>query len=539
MTTVPNELSGQERVSALRRIRRAGSGNLVFVSPIVFFGGLSSVGIELSASRLIAPYFGDSTFIWANLIGLTLTYLAIGYYLGGRLADRFPQPWLLYTITAVAAFAAGLVPLMSRPILTASLNAFDRLDAGAFYGALVGVLLLFSVPVTLLGFVTPFAIRLRLHGVDEAGNTAGRIYALSTIGSIAGSFLPVLLLIPLVGTTWTFLTLSLSLLVPSLAGLLLLRAFRQALVAALLTIGLIAGTVAWKPRIIRRPEIGTLVYETESQYNFIQVSKDGDTYILELNDGHAIHSIYNPDKLLTGSYWDGFMVAPLFYPHLATPAVGSAMMIGLAAGTGVRELTEAYGPIPIDGVEIDPKIVDVGRKYFAMTEPNLNVIVADGRYALRTSTKQYDLIGVDAYHQPYIPFQLTTKEFFQSVKDHLTPHGSVVINVGRTETDYRLVDTIATTMRAVFPSVYAIDDANFENTLLIATAQPTALENFAANVARLPADSLVKTVGEKCLASGKLRVAPNGGMVFTDDRAPVEWVTNQIILDVARHKEEP
>jgi hypothetical protein len=185
----------------------------VFVRPIVFFGGLSSVGIELSASRLIAPYFGSSTFIWANLIGLTLAYLSLGYWLGGRMADRSPKPVVLFSTTAVAAFVAGLIPLMSRPILSLSLDAFDDVDVGAFYGSLLGVLFLFAVPITLLGFVTPYAIRLLLSDVAAAGNTVGGVYALSTVGSIAGSFLPVILLIPLFGTANTFLILSLTLLV--------------------------------------------------------------------------------------------------------------------------------------------------------------------------------------------------------------------------------------------------------------------------------------------------------------------------------------
>src|SRR3954447_4667470 len=144
-----------------------------FVEPLAFVGGLSSIGIELSASRLIAPYFGNSTFIWANLIGLTLTYLSIGYYIGGRVADRRPDPRLLYLCTAIAAAFSGLIPVIARPILQLSLDAFDRIAVGAFYGSLVGTLLLLAIPVTLLGFVTPFAIRLRIGDVEGAGKTAG------------------------------------------------------------------------------------------------------------------------------------------------------------------------------------------------------------------------------------------------------------------------------------------------------------------------------------------------------------------------------
>jgi hypothetical protein len=102
------------------------------LGPLVFTGGMTSIGIELAASRLLAPYFGSSTFIWANLIGLTLAYLSLGYYIGGRLADRFPRPWLLYVVTGVAAFSAGQIPYLARPILSASLSSFDRVAVGAF-----------------------------------------------------------------------------------------------------------------------------------------------------------------------------------------------------------------------------------------------------------------------------------------------------------------------------------------------------------------------------------------------------------------------
>src|SRR5215212_782550 len=190
---------------------------------LVFAGGFASIGVELAASRLLAPFFGSSTFIWASLIGLTLAFLSLGYFLGGRLADRRPEPDVLYTVAAVAAVAIGMIPFVARPLLTGSLEAFRELDAGAFYGSLVGTLLLLAPPVTLMGFISPFAIRLRLPDVASAGKTAGSLYALSTIGSITGSFIPALVLIPLIGTAATFIALTLALLVPSVAGLVAMR----------------------------------------------------------------------------------------------------------------------------------------------------------------------------------------------------------------------------------------------------------------------------------------------------------------------------
>lgn len=522
---------------ATRRIAAVDTGRTRFIEPLVFAGGFSSIGIELSASRLLAPYFGSSTFIWANLIGLTLTYLAIGYYLGGRLADHRPDPRILYACTAAAAIFAGLIPLMARPILGASLDAFDRLAVGAFYGSLLGTILLFALPITLLGFVTPFAIRIRINDIAGAGKTAGRIYALSTIGSILGSFLPVLLFIPLLGTRTSFLILSGSLLVLSLAGLLEAKAPRAgALVAGMLAL-LLVSSAAGRGQI-KPPYRGELVFETESEYNYIQVLRDGDDYLLALNEGQAIHSVYNPNELLTGGPWDYFMIAPMFNDNaLATPPE-SALMIGLAGGTAARQLLAAFPILEIDGVEIDEAVADAGERYFAMSDPRLNVIIEDGRYYLRTTDQTYDIIGVDAYKQPYIPFQLTTREFFSEAKAKLNDCGVVVVNAGRTETDFRLVDVIASTMRAVFPAVYAIDVELYTNTMVIGTTCASSVATFVSNANAMDSAEIAKPVAESAVRSGRIREIEPGGRVFTDDLAPVELVVDEMIVDAARDGEE-
>ena len=513
-------------------------GDDLFICLIVFLGGMTSIGTELSVSRLIAPFFGDSTFIWANLIGLTLTYLAIGYWLGGRLADRYPRLWLLYAITAMAAVWSAMLPYLARPILQFSLDAFADVDVGSFYGSLLGVLLILAVPITLLGFVSPYAIRLRIVDVDHSGHTSGNTYALGTIGSIAGSFLPVLVLIPWFGTRRTFLILGGMLFIPSIIGLLRVKAFPQAAFATVLAVAVAGVSIANAGGAIRPAEGGTLVYESESSDNYIQVVRDGSAFELSLNEGHATHSIYDPTQLLTRGPWDYFMVAPLFNALTGPAQIDNALLIGLAGGTVSKQLTAAYGPIPIDGVEIDAEIARVGRDYFDMTEPNLNVIIEDGRYVLKTSDEQYDLIGVDAYKQPYIPFQLTTREFFQEVSDHLTPDGVAVINVGRTDTDYRLVDVIASTMREVFPNVYVIDTERFANSIVIATNSPTVLTNFSDSLALQEPGSLIHTVGEASAESGNIREVTGVTTVFTDDHAPVERVVDLIILDAARDEAE-
>jgi len=319
-------------------------------------------------------------------------------------------------------------------------------------------------------------------------------------------------------------------------GLLRLKAMPQAAFATSMALAVAALSLNNAGGAIRPAQGGDLVYETDSGEHYIQVVQDGTALELSLNEGHATHSIFDPTQPLTKGPWDYFMVAPLFNDLSAPATLNSAMLIGLAGGTVSKQLTAAYGPVPIDGVEIDGVIAEVGREWFDMTEPNLNVIIGDGRYVLRTSDDTYDLIGVDAYKQPYIPFQLTTREFFQEISDHLTPEGVAVINVGRTESDYRLVDVISSTMLDVFPNVYLIDTERYTNTIVVATNSPSALSNFTNSLAAQDPDSLIRTVGEASLATGNVREVTEVTTVFTDDHAPVERVVDQIILNAAREE---
>lgn len=523
---------------------------------LVFVSGACSLAVELSASRLLAPYFGTSLFIWANLIGLILLYLTLGYYIGGRLADRYPRPAVLYSMTAIAAFLIGVIPFLSRPILSWSQSSFATYSIGVFYGSLVSVILLFAIPMIILGCVSPFAIRLRIDQLGKSGRTAGSLYAISTVGSILGTFLPVLWLIPSIGTYRTFFTFAVALLLVSVIGLVAARPadpspgssnspnnsngllrrkgqFNKNMLSILLLVPMTLSIFAIHGPI--KPADGsngggTLLAERESVYNYIQVVQVGDETQLILNEGVGIHSIYNPHSVLTGGPWDYFMIAPYFNNPPFTPAqVRKVAIIGLGAGTAVREFTDAYGPIPIDGVEIDGTIVQLARQYFHMNEPNLHVIIQDGRYWLDTTSQKYDVIGIDAYQQPYVPFQLTTQEFFQTVRDHLTPTGVTVINAGRTGSDYRLVNALASTMHSVFPNVYIIDTARFTNSLVIGTNAHTSLSNFAANIAPIT-NPYLEQVGASSIAYGNIREEQSRTVYFTDDRAPVEQLIDSIIL---------
>jgi len=500
----------------------------------VFIAGMTSLAVELAASRLLGNVFGTANLVWANIIGLILLYLTAGYFIGGRWADKSPNPRTFYQLLCWAAFTVGLIPVVAHPILLWAATGVAALNAPVAGGSFIATLLLFAVPVTLLGCVSPFAIRLSAKNVHGVGASSGRIYAISTLGSLIGTFLPVLILIPSIGTTRTYLFFAGLLLIVSMVGL--WRTDRRRtlyylwmpIILILLAIFTTGGPVK------AAPEGWILKYETESAYNFIQVIErpsDGARYLL-LNEGQGLHSFYSPKTLVSNGTWDFFMVGPFFNkPPFAANQVKSLGLVGLAAGTIAKQYTEVFGPIPIDGIEIDPAIVEAGRNYFEMTEPNLNVIIQDGRWAIAHSPNTYTVIGVDAYRLPYIPPQLTTVEFFTDVRNHLTPDGALVINVGRTPNDRRLIEAMAATLHAVFPSVHVMDVPETFNSILVATMQPTSSDNLAANLAALPTDANPFLRYTLKRAVDSLQPTVYGDTVFTDDVAPVEQLTNSIVIN--------
>src|SRR2546423_2927740 len=411
-TLHPEFESELPRLPQLSEARAAWQRQLLL--PLAFTGGLASLGIEFAAARLLAPFFGQSVFIWGPLVGLILIYLTVGYYAGGRLADRRPDARLLFQLTAAAALLTAAIPVVSRPILSLAQTGFANLSVGLVLGSLLSVIILFAAPVILLGMVSPFVRRLRIRQLEPAGNAAGAVYALSTLGSILGTFIPVFWLIPTCGTRPTIFILAFALGTISAAGL--LGGGRRRLY--LLLPVLIAVLAVFGGGSIRAAAYGVRLYETESAYNYIQVVKVGNETQLVLNEGQAVHSVYNPTSEYTHAYWDEVLLARYFGSGQTPKRVA---VVGLAGGTIARELTAIEGPVSIDGVGLDAKIVDVGRKDFAMTEPNPPVTVAEGRYWMAPQAGKYDLILVDAYRHPHFRFSPPTTEFSTTAHHHLAP----------------------------------------------------------------------------------------------------------------------
>lgn len=499
----------------------------------VFFAGCASLAVELTASRLLGNYFGSSNLVWATIIGLVLIYLSVGYTIGGKWADRSPNFKTFFSILLWASLFIGLVPLASRPILRAASQAFDQLRVAELIGSFVSVLILFSLPVILLGTASPFAIRLALDDKESSGKIAGRIYALSTLGSFIGTFLPVLVLIPVVGTYRTFIALSAMLMIPAWFGLWFTVSFKSAIRFLWMPVILIITT--WIGIRGFDKIADHVIFEGESAYNYIQVQEIDGYRILRLNEGQGIHSIYHPQIKNYNGPWEQVLVSPFFYDPSKHPMdVKRIAILGLAAGTSAQQASIVFPEAEIDGFEIDPEIINVGYKLFNLEDESINVYVEDARSGFNRSEYSYDIISVDAYRPPYIPWHLTTREFFLEIKDKLSEKGTLVINVARIFDDRRLVDTLFQTINTEFPSVYIVDIPNSLNSMIFATKNPSKFENLIQNYFFYE-DSLVQnSILLHALEIAILNQQPNPetGIILTDDLAPIEQITNSMVFDL-------
>jgi spermidine synthase len=488
--------------------------NELALNALVFCAGAGSLATEIAAARLLAPYYGSSTVVWANVIGLVLASLSLGYWLGGRIADRRPEARVLGGIVVAAGVLIAIVPFAARPLLDLSVEGLDELSAGGAVGSFFAVLALFVPPVTLLGMVAPFAIRLAIADVAAAGAVAGRLYALSTIGSLLGTFLSALVLIPLIGTQRTLLA---SATLVALAGTLLLGR-RWALVAVAM------GALLAVPPGAIKAQAG-LLDEDESLYQYIEVVQRGSVRRLYLNEGIAVHSVWRRNELLTGGVWDTFLAVP---PLVGRP-VEQVAILGNAGGTVARAYGRFYPRAQIDGVELDPAVTKIGRRYFGLGDnPRLDVHDADARPFLRRTDEHYDLIIVDAYRPPYVPFYLATREFFRLARERLRPGGVIALNVATVPDDHRLAEAIAATVGAEFPEVLSWQPLRF-NQIVLGLDEPVAPSVLRRRLAGGPAAlrSLTR------LLAADLRPARRKGRPWTDDRAPVEWVTDRMIVEYA------
>ncbi len=501
----------------------------------VFTTGLGTMAVEFGASRLLGNVFGTSNLVWAVVIGLVLVYLTLGNWLGGRYADKHPDYAHFFAIIAIAGVFTAIVPIISRSLLSRSADAFDQLDLPILIGTFIVVLVLFIVPITLLGMATPFALKLSIKDTQRTGSISGQLSAISTVGSFVGTFLTVLVLIPWVGTYRTFLVTSLMLLAVALPGL--YKYVKRVIFAVflVLTVVVVLAMVLGQQGLIKNT--AGMVYESESAYNYIQVLEEASYRFLRLNEGQGMHSIWHPEQYFFGGPWSQPLVATFFHDASLNPTdVRKIAILGLAGGTTARQASIAYPEAQVDGWEIDPEIIRVGETWFGMDLPNLNAIAEDARWGIRHSDTLYDVISIDAYRPPYIPPHMVTVEFFAEVAEHLSENGAIAINIGRSPDDRSLLNAMTSTVAVVFPNVFVMDIPDSFNSVLFATKRyDSSWANFEKNLTTIQA----KQPGGLLDLAGKLtiegRAKPvTSTFVFTDDQAPIESITNRMVLNFLR-----
>ncbi len=496
----------------------------------VLLSGFLSLAVELSLSRLLRPWFGDMLFLWAGVIGFVLLYLAVGYMLGGRFARKWRDLQRVPTILGIAGVFIFLLPWVTRPLLIVAQRGMHTYHITLPLVALGTTFLLLALPLTLLGMISPLVVGYWTRRGKEGGEVAGRVLALGTLGSLAGAFLPVFWMLPTWGTRRTFVVLGGITIVWSITtGLLLLRRRGLLLVGFLLPV-LFLPPSRWDGPIkpFDTKGCGRILYETESLYNYIQVVEWRQERWLRLNEGEGIHSVWRPHMRLSEGIWDYFLLAPAFRKGLPPRKL---LVIGLAGGTIPTLYAHAFPGVETVGVELDPEVIRVAYDYFHLGEiPRLRAVAGDGRVYVQGSEERFDVIALDAYRPPYIPFHLTTVEFFRLLRDHLTPSGIIMVNAARTAEDFRLVHALSSTMAQVFPQVFIVDEplngAAWGNSLVIGVQNPMGWDDLERGFRACGSPSVCR-VSER--AHPHTRAAPPPTLVLRDDHAPVERIIHEII----------
>ena len=418
-----------------------------YIYVLAFFSGMCIMAVELCASRLMAPFFGTSTFVWTNIIGIIMIALSAGYVVGGRLADRKPRLDVLLRLLLSACGYLLVLPFVASPVvrwLSSLMVGLNSSFSFIFFGSLAAITLLFSLPIVVMGMTSPFLVRIIAQSGHE-GDSAGRIFGISTIGSVVGTFLPVLVFIPTVGTGKTILFFSAVLFVVTAVGF-----SRKG--AALLSVAAAVPLLLPVPSMRETP--GT-VYRTESAYQYIEVFDRGPFRYLVYNDAVGFQTVANKQSVLTGInyYYDYYSLLPFLFGDPPQ----NALIIGLGGGIIANQLHYFHPRLEIDGVEIDPKVIEIARSYFALSDA-VRTYNQDGRiFVDLLGDGKHAIVIIDAYtQQVYIPFHLTTREFFSQVKRGLTDDGIVAMNVSSAREDSPLIQSISNTLRLVFGHVYRL-----------------------------------------------------------------------------------
>jgi spermidine synthase len=444
------------------------------IAVAVFIAGGALLGLEIASSRVLAPFFGNSLYVWGALIGVVLAGLSTGYWLGGAIADRLPKPALLVGLLGTGGVLVLAIPFIDGWVL----DRVVQWDPGPRLNPLIATILLFGVQSVVLGTVSPVAVRLKARSIEQLGRTAGRLFAVSTAGSIAGTFATAFWLIPELGTDQVLAAAAVALLLAA-AGIALVERLVPALALTLAVAGLSVGAVVslapesgatvaasqlqnWSPVYRRqaRGELGgpedeqsgyKIVHTKDSQYHRIAVVDDDESRYLRF-DSSFQSGMYLDDPYRTRFGYSDYLQLPFAY----RPETKRVLYIGLGGGSAPKRTWRDFPDVHIDAVELDPEVVDVAYKYFQLPrDARLEVEVEDGRRFLVANDGPWDTIVVDAFYSDAIPFHLATREFLELARSRLAPGGTVVTNIiGAVRgPDSRLFRSMLRTYRAVFPTV--------------------------------------------------------------------------------------
>jgi spermidine synthase len=485
---------------------------------VVFICGAVVMALELLGSRVIAPFYGNSLFAWGSLIGVILGALSAGYYYGGRAADKDPTFYSLSMIILKAGFFVAVIPLLSQLILVPE---FVYL-LGMKYGPLVSVTLLFAVPSVLLGMVSPYSVKLAAKNIAGIGNVAGDLYAISTLGSIFGTFATAFFLIPEVGVKSIIYLLSVTLILTAFAcsGK---RIIPQA------AFGLaVFGVCAFSVSSHSYPAEGEkIVFQKDTSYYGIKiVDYPNSTRRAMFLDGSYTGAQYTDSNKAVYAYTDYFHL-----PFIINPNITSVLFLGGGAGTGPKRFHESYKGVNIDVVEIDPAVNEAAVKYFNLSEDERLALHADeGRSFLAYSPKKYDLIVLDVFNSIHsVPYHLMTLEFLNNMKEHLTHNGCVILNMHASIEGPKsgLFNAEVLTYKKAFPNVYVFPVGQTlqeaQNIMILASKSDRTYsrEEFIAGARALSGRNGITEMEDY---AGKY-ITPkitSGAPILTDDYAPVD-----------------
>lgn len=497
---------------------------------LVFTAGAVLMGLEIAGSRVLAPHFGNSVFVWGSLISVFLTALTAGYYLGGRLADRHPSLRLLGAICIAVAAWIFLLVTIGHPVCHGILLR----GFGDQMGPLLASAILFLPPSVGLGIVSPLSIRIAATSISSVGQVAGTLYALSTFGSILGTLLATFVLIPTIGVAAILKILGGVLL---LAAIMTLPRFGGAAGRASLLLALLIFVAGWllpaSPAIpLAQGEVIRVDVSTPYHHIWVLDNSVNDSRQLRF-DRYAETTIrLDPPYRTLDNYTNYFQLA-----FLAQPKIERVLFIGAGGGVGPRTFLAHNSSAKIDVVDIDPQVLAIARQHFFLPDsPALRLIAEDGRIFLRRNDTQYDCIVLDAFTiGGRIPFHLVTREFFELCRSRLTPGGVFVMNLGSALEGPRsgIFRSLYRTVGAVFKNVdvFALKhkEINRDQTINIILVASDAAARLTADDWRARADqyhsaSYIDTPMMKAMITDLVPdIVPDPfAPIFTDDYSPIE-----------------